>query len=224
MILWFLGTLKLVWHVFRVDLFAHLLTVGYRYGVWAQALCCQGFAWVVTVSDVVLTVTFDTETETWLKLRDRDFIKNSRVRDFKICALCRNLFKTCCHHFWVEFVSNFWHFPTCFGGFLPASATNNKSANYRNLLNHFFAIFKVLRPATKMGFKTSLETETKSRDSITDNSVSKHSWNGLLAANGLLSVFALSEICCVVTWLTVSCCCHFARMAMKCRGGGWYPG
>ena len=161
--------------------------------------------------------------------RHRDLVKTSRprlhhrLRDFKICAFCRNLFKTCCHHFWVEFFSNLRHFPTCFGGFLPANATNNKSANYRNLLNHFFAICKVLRPATKMDFKTSLETETKSRDSFTDNSVSKHSWNGLLAVNGLLSVFAMSEICCVVTWLIVSCCCHFARMAMKC-GGGWYLG
>jgi len=42
-------------------------------------------------SDGVKTVTF--ETETWLKLRDRDFIKNHETRvlkfetqDFKICA------------------------------------------------------------------------------------------------------------------------------------------
>jgi len=56
--------------------------------------------------------------------------------------------------------------------------------NYRIAIKHFFAIFKVSRPETfetdtetrpehsrprlaKMGLETSLETETKSRDSIT---------------------------------------------------------
>jgi len=40
------------------------------------------------ISDAVETVTF--ETETWLKLRDRDF-KNpeTETRDFKISAFCR---------------------------------------------------------------------------------------------------------------------------------------
>jgi len=37
---------------------------------------------VVTVSDVVLTVTFDTDTETWLKRRDRDFITDSETSKF----------------------------------------------------------------------------------------------------------------------------------------------
>jgi len=43
------------------------------------------------ISDAVETVTF--ETETWLKLRDRDFIKNpgTETRDFKISAFCRFL-------------------------------------------------------------------------------------------------------------------------------------
>jgi len=54
-------------------------------------------------SDAVETATFETVTETWLKLedRDRDFIKNSETesrdlkietetRDFKICGFCGN--------------------------------------------------------------------------------------------------------------------------------------
>jgi len=55
---------------------------------------------------------------------------------------------------------------------------------YRNLLYHFFAIFNVSKPiafetetrpesfeteARKMGLKRSLETETKSRDAITND-------------------------------------------------------
>jgi len=32
------------------------------------------------------TVTF--EIEIWLKLQDRDFIKNPETRDFNICAFC----------------------------------------------------------------------------------------------------------------------------------------
>jgi len=42
-------------------------------------------------SHVTEIVTFETETETWLKLRDRDFIKNPETRDFRICAICRNI-------------------------------------------------------------------------------------------------------------------------------------
>jgi len=38
---------------------------------------------VVLASDVIETATFETETEIWLKLRDRDFIKNSETRDLK---------------------------------------------------------------------------------------------------------------------------------------------
>jgi len=44
------------------------------------------------ISDVVEAVTF--EIETWLKLRDRDFIKNPETRDFKICAFCRIFFSS----------------------------------------------------------------------------------------------------------------------------------
>jgi len=61
--------------------------------------------------------------------------------------------KKCCHHFWLESFSNFWHFPTCFGCFLPADTTNQKSLNHRNFNKPFFAIFKVSRPET-------FETET----------------------------------------------------------------
>jgi len=59
--------------------------------------------------------------------RDRDLIKNSEAldlnfetetRNFKICAFCRNFFKTCCHHFWLELFLNFWHFSEVFCLFL----------------------------------------------------------------------------------------------------------
>jgi len=51
------------------------------------------------ISDTVETVTF--EIQTWLKLRDRDFIKNpeTETRDFKICAFCRLFCKKGRHHF-----------------------------------------------------------------------------------------------------------------------------
>jgi len=74
------------------------------------------------------------ETETWLKLRDRDFIiKNSETRDLK--------FKTKTSKF-VHFSEIFGNnviiisklnlfqisgiFPTCFGCFLPANTTKEK--------------------------------------------------------------------------------------------------
>jgi len=72
--------------------------------------------------------------------------RNLRDRDFKVCAFCRNSFKKCCHHFWLEFFSNFWRFPTCFGCFLPANTTNKNRWIIEILINHFFAIFKVSRP------------------------------------------------------------------------------
>jgi len=61
-------------------------------------------------SGAVETVTFETETETQIKLGDRGYIKiletrdlkfetESGTRDFQICAFCRKVFKTCCHHF-----------------------------------------------------------------------------------------------------------------------------
>jgi len=60
---------------------------------------------VVVTNDVVETVTFDIQSWSKLKDRDRDFFKNSetetrdlkfeteiKTRDFKICAFCRILF------------------------------------------------------------------------------------------------------------------------------------
>jgi len=45
------------------------------------------------------------ETDTSLKLRDWDFIKNSETRNFKICGFCRNFSKKCRYHFpsWIFF-------------------------------------------------------------------------------------------------------------------------
>jgi len=57
------------------------------------------------ISDVV-------ETATSLKLRDRD-LQKFQDRGFKICGFCRKFSKKC-HHFQVEFVSNFWHFSELF--------------------------------------------------------------------------------------------------------------
>jgi len=57
----------------------------------------------IKTSDVVETVTFETETETWLKFRDetetRDLKLETETRDFKMCAFFRNFSKKCCHHF-----------------------------------------------------------------------------------------------------------------------------
>jgi len=67
------------------------------------------------------------ETETWLKLRDRDFMKTlqdsslkfeTETRDFIIYGLYRNLFLKSRHHFSVDFFSNFWHFSDLFWLFL----------------------------------------------------------------------------------------------------------
>ena len=91
--------------------------------------------------------------------RDRDFVKNSETpdlkvetetRDFKISAFCRNFLKKFRHHFWLEFLQISVIFPMCFGGFLPANTTNQKSLNHRNFntVYHFFEIFKISRPET----------------------------------------------------------------------------
>jgi len=76
-------------------------------------------------SDVVETVTFETETS--LKLRDRDF-KNSETetRDFKICGFCRHFSKKCRCRFpsWFFRISHI--FPTCCHCFLPANTIQKK--------------------------------------------------------------------------------------------------
>jgi len=76
------------------------------------------------ISDVVETVTF--KTETWLKLRDRDFIKNpeTETQDFKICAF-RPIWNKMSSLLlsWI-FLQISGIFPTGFGCFLPANTTN----------------------------------------------------------------------------------------------------
>jgi len=113
------------------------------------------------------------------KSRDRDSGLEIWDRDSRLQNLCilPNFLSSLLS--WI--FSNFWHFPTCFGCFLPA---NNKKRFWiiENLLYHFFAIFKISTPVA-FGIETrpeifetetckngspSLETETKSRDSITD--------------------------------------------------------
>jgi len=109
-------------------------------------------------------------------LRNRDLVKTSRPRlhqkswDWRLQNLCiLPIF------FQISSI-----FPTGFGCFLAANTTNKSCWVIEILLWHFFEIFKVSRPAAfeietrletfeteirKMG----LETETKSRDSITDD-------------------------------------------------------
>jgi len=66
----------------------------------------------VTTSDVVETVTFETEIETCLKFQDETETetetssKTPRPRletwssRLQICAFCQNFSKKCCHYFW----------------------------------------------------------------------------------------------------------------------------
>ena len=127
------------------------------------------------------------ETETWLKFRDRDFIKISKTRDlkletetrdFKICAFCRIFFKKRVIASDLKFLQISDIFPTWFSYFLPANATNKKSLNYRNFNRLFFCNIQSrdlkpsrprrdLKPSMPSLAKMGLETETKSRNSIT---------------------------------------------------------
>ena len=89
--------------------------------------------------------------------RDRDFIKNSETRDFKICAFCRIFFRR------VLVVS-----------YLKIQQTKNRWI-IEILINHFFAIFKVSRPET---FETetrpeTFETETRKNESRDRDQVSR---------------------------------------------------
>jgi len=105
-------------------------------------------------------------------LRDRDLVKISRPRlhqKLRDSSILPNFFLN------VVITSelncfNFWHFPTCFGCFLPANATNKNRWILEILLNYFFATFKVSRPVA-------FETETRkygSRDSITGSDINAH--------------------------------------------------
>jgi len=95
-----------------------------------------------------------------VKLWDRDFIKNSETRDLKFETETSKFvhlaeFFLKCHHSWVAFLSNLWHFPTYFGCFLPANTSNKKSLNYRSFTKPFLCNIQ--------------SSVTKSRDSITAN-------------------------------------------------------
>ena len=98
---------------------------------------------LLSSSDVVETVTF--ETETWLKLRDRDFIKNPETETWpsrpsletsKFIDFAEIFFK-CRHHFQVDFFQISVIFPSCFGCFLSANTINKKSLNCRNFTKSF---------------------------------------------------------------------------------------
>jgi len=84
------------------------------------------------------------ETETLLKLRDRDFIKKPEAQDFKFETENRDLknvwimpnvfqkiFKKYHHHFEFQIFSIFWHFRTCFCCSLPAD-TADKNADLQS--------------------------------------------------------------------------------------------
>jgi len=122
------------------------------------------FVWT---SDAVESVTF--ETETWLKLRDWDFIKNSETRDFQIWAFCQNFVLNVVvtselnFFLFLAFSDMFWLFLTC-------KCNKQKSLNLRILLNYFFATFKVSRP---VAFKTATR-KYGSRDSITGSDIDVH--------------------------------------------------
>jgi len=143
---------------------------------------CMSLILLLRVGDVVETVTF--ETETWLKLQDRDFIKNSETetrdlkfdtetRVFEIYGFCRKFWKN------VVFTSKlyFLNFLAFFQLVLVVSYQKIQQTKNRwiveILLNNFFAIFKVSR---LVAFETesrpeNFETETRkngSRDESRD--------------------------------------------------------
>ena len=95
------------------------------------------------------------ETETWSKVRDRDFIKKSGTRDvrFEIDTAtwkfvdCGNIFlkfsKKCHHHFEIEFFSNFWHFSCLLWSFLTCRYSRQKAHWITEiLLCHIVAVLK----------------------------------------------------------------------------------
>ena len=128
-------------------------------------------------SDVVETVTFETDTtETWLKLRDRDFIKKSETetRDLTFETEAETRYST--FVYFIAFVFNvvitskliFFKFlaffrPVFVVSYLQKQQTKNRW-NIEILLNHFFAIFKLARPAA---FETQTETRPKTFETKT---------------------------------------------------------
>jgi len=96
------------------------------------------------------------ETETWSKLRDRDFIKYTRLETWvsrshlKICVSCRYFSKKFPNNVIttskLKFCRISGSFPTCFGCFLSANTADRNPLNYRSFsLRHILAIFKVSR-------------------------------------------------------------------------------
>jgi len=83
------------------------------------------------------------------------------------------------HHFYVEYFQISGIFPTSFGCFLPENTTNKCCWIIEILLYHFFAIFKVSRPAafeTKTRPET-FETENRKSGSRDRDQVSRlHHW------------------------------------------------
>ena len=96
-------------------------------------------------SDAVDTVT----SETWLKFRDqtRTSSKTPRLEASKTMHFPKFYFNILIASD-LNFFQFFGIFPTCFACFLPAN-TAKKSQKYWNLINDFFATFKIARPEIK---------------------------------------------------------------------------
>jgi len=130
------------------------------------------------------TVTFYTETDTWLKFRDETETSSKTPtievwdRDSRLQNLCvlPKLKKNVVITSDLNFFQISGIFPTCFGCFLPTNTTNKNLWIIQIFINHFFTVFKVSRPETfetetrPETFETKTETETGkngSRDLIT---------------------------------------------------------
>jgi len=120
------------------------------------------------------------ETETSLKLRDRDFIKNSWTRDlkfetetrgFKICGFCRSLSKKRCDHFKLSFFRISDIFLTCFDCFLPANTAGKKLVElqkYSKAMSLQSSKFQDNRFVTETCNLRDRVSKNGSRDSITN--------------------------------------------------------
>ena len=122
----------------------------------------------MVISDVVETVTY--ETETWLKLWDRDLIKNpetrdlkfeTETRDFEICAICGIKKESSSLLSWI--FSNFWHFSDLFSLFLTCKYNKQKIVELWKF-HHFVSLLNsVSRP---VAIETEAETSNlRDRDS-----------------------------------------------------------
>ena len=111
---------------------------------------------VVLASDVIETATFETETEIWLKLRDRDFIKNSETRDLKFETQTDTQDLKICGFFWkfqktIVITSKLKVFQiygvcqTCFCCFSPANTTKKNFLNYSSFTKPFLCDIQSLK-------------------------------------------------------------------------------